>query len=255
MLSKPDRITRSLRALAVAALSLAFVAALGAQEQNCKAAESKPAPEIYQTIYLANDTQRDDVIEVLSDLRNLLPSKTRIYAIPAQNAISLRGTAEDIQQAQMIVAELDRPRKSFRLTFTITEFDGSKRLGAQHQSFIQTLGQKSTLKQGSRVPLVTGKTDTDSPTPASIVQYQNVGLEIEASIEGSADSISLRSKIAQSSLADEKSGIGAQDPIIHENTLEGSVQLTPGKPLVLGSIDLPGTTHHQEIEVLAELIH
>ena len=34
--------------------------------------------------------------------------------------------------------------------------------------------------------------------------------------------------------------------------IEATSDLTPGKTLVLGSLDIPGTTRHQEIEAVAE---
>jgi hypothetical protein len=36
--------------------------------------------------------------------------------------------------------------------------------------------------------------------------------------------------------------------------LEGMSSLTVGKPVVLGSLDVPGTTRRQEIEVVTELL-
>lgn len=73
-------------------------------------------------------------------------------------------------------------------------------------------------------------------------------------VEGSAEGLQLRSKVEQSSMADEKSGIGAQDPVIRQSRLEGVSTLAPGKPMVLGSLDIPGTTQHEEIEVVSELV-
>ena len=61
-------------------------------------------------------------------------------------------------------------------------------------------------------------------------------------------------QIEQSSASEEKSGIGSQDPVIHQTVLEGTSSLTPGKPLILGSLDIPGSTKHQEVEVVFELL-
>jgi len=36
--------------------------------------------------------------------------------------------------------------------------------------------------------------------------------------------------------------------------LEGTSALTLGKPLILGSLDIPGTTRKQEIAVVSELV-
>jgi hypothetical protein len=85
------------------------------------------------------------------------------------------------------------------------------------------------------------------------VQYLDVGLSIEATPSGEADGVKLRSKVEQSSLADEKSSVGQQDPVVRQTLLDGTSTLALGKPLVLGSLDIPGSTRHQEIEVIAEL--
>jgi hypothetical protein len=140
------------------------------------------------------------------------------------------------------------------VTYSITEMDGNKALSTQNVALIVATGGKTVAKQGNRVPIVTGSTDAASVAKSSQVQYIDLGLNIEASIKGSADGLSLRSRIEQSSVAEERSGIGSQDPVIHQTMLEGMSTLVPGKPIVLGSLDLPSTTRHEEIEVVSELV-
>ncbi len=43
-------------------------------------------------------------------------------------------------------------------------------------------------------------------------------------------------------------------PIIRQTTLEGTSTLVQGKSLVLGSLDVPGSTRQQEVEVVSELV-
>jgi type II secretory pathway component GspD/PulD (secretin) len=241
-------------ALAVALLVPAAVA----QTQSADAKPSaKPAPEpaIQQTFFLHNVTQQSELADIQTDVRNML-TNAKIYSVASQNAISMKGTAEDIELAQKLIAELDRPRKVYRLTYTITEMDNGKKTGAQSFSLIVASGEKTTFKQGSRVPIVTGSYDT-SNTPAAAetqVQYQDVGLNIQASVGGTADGLMLRTKVEQTTVADEKSGVGAQDPIIRQTVLDGASTLSLDKPLVLGSLDIPGSTRKQEIAVVAEQV-
>jgi hypothetical protein len=42
--------------------------------------------------------------------------------------------------------------------------------------------------------------------------------------------------------------------MIRQTSLDGSSILMPGKPLVLGSLDMPGSTRHMDVEVVAELV-
>jgi len=250
------RVIRSLQVIAGLTLVL-MLSTHGANAQtesaDSKPAESKTGAETYQTIYLTNLTQQNDANDLQTDLRNMLP-KARLYYVPSQSAISLRGTPEDIALAQKILVDLDRVKKTYRLTYTITESDGGKVIGTQHVALIVASGGKTVLKQGNKVPLVTGGSEPANLAQSSQVQYMDVGLSIEASLEGSLDSVRLRTKVEQSSVADEKSSVGAQDPVIRQTTLEGTSTLVQGKPLVLGSLDVPGSTRHQEIAVVAELV-
>lgn len=230
-----------------------FALSVGAQTTDVKPAETKAASDIYQTIYLANATQQNDANEVQTDLRNMLP-RMKIYYVQADSALSLRGTAEDIQLAQKIVADLDKAKKTYRLTYTITESDGDKRIGAQRFTLIAIPGGKASLKQGNRVPIVTGSTEAGSSVQNTQVQYLDVGLNIDASLEGAADGLRLRSKIEQSGVSEEKSGLGVQDPVVRQSTVEGTSMLVQGKPLMLGSLDVPGSTRHLEIEVISEVV-
>jgi hypothetical protein len=45
---------------------------------------------------------------------------------------------------------------------------------------------------------------------------------------------------------------GVKEPIIRQATLRGESLLTPGKPLMLGSVDIPGSTSHLDIEVVMQ---
>src|SRR6202034_4017481 len=138
-----------------------------AQEQ---AADAKAGPEIYQTLYLTNLTQQNDATELLTDLRNMLPND-RLYYVPSQSAISIRGSAEDIALAQKILSDLDKTKKIYRLTYTMTERDGGKTIGVQHFSIIVASGSKTDFKQGSRVPIAAGGATSSSGGPNSGVEY------------------------------------------------------------------------------------
>jgi len=240
-----------------------FAANAQAQPADSKTADSKPVDTrpaearlnagTYQILYLNNLTQISDANDITTDLRNMLPM-AKIYYVPSQSAISMRGSAEDIALAQKIIADLDKPKKSYRLTYTMTETDEGKPVGTQHFAVVVMLGGKTVLKQGSRVPLVTGSTKGENMAESSQVQYIDIGLNVEASLDGYLDGLRLHTKVEQSKVADEKSTVGIQDPVIRQTTLDATSTLAPGKPVVLGTIDVPGSTRKQEIEVVSELV-
>ena len=250
----------------LAGLALAFTALVPYAYAQTQIAEAKPLDEpapsgepisetaqTYQTFYLNNVTQQNDANDIQTDLRNMLP-KAKIYYAPSQGALSIRATPEDMQLAQKMIADIDRPKKTYRLTYTITETDDGKKVGVQHFTLDVVAGGKATLKEGSRVPIVTGTVESGNSTPNTQVQYIDLGLNVEASLDGFADGLRLRTRVEQSKLADEKSSMGAQDPVIRQTTLEGTSMLAQGKTFSVGSLDIPGSTRRQEIEVVSELV-
>lgn len=224
----------------------AMLAALSGLRAGAQSADQKPA-ESYQTIYLKYMTEPHEMNDVVSDLRNMLP-KARIFRVESANAISIQGSADEIATAQRILGDLDQPRKTYRLTYTIGDKEGGQRF-----VMIATSGNKAILKQGSRVPIVTGKNGAGSDESTQ-VQYLDVGVMIEASLSGAGDGMRLRTKIEQTSVADEKSNVGIQDPVIHQSVLEGDSAVTTGKPVAIGSVDIPGSGGHMEVQVMAEVV-
>ncbi len=228
-------------------------AGAGAQTQSNETKETR-APEEVRTFFLTNVTDAADTQDIVTDLRNVLSPRSHVYFVASQGAITVRGTADEIEQTQRVITELDRKRKVFRLTYTITEMEDGKSVGTRRVELTVPVNAKNVVKAGKRQPLVTGSPSSESEKPSSQVQYIDLGLSIEADLAGSGETQRLRTQVEESSIADEKSGIGEQDPVIRQAKMEGIAMLTPGKPVVLGSLDIPGTTRREVVEVVSELV-
>jgi len=145
---------------------------------------------------------------------------------------------------------------TYRLTYTIAHSDGKKQLGVQHYSLTVNPEdfQDATLSLGSRVPIATGATGNGGkPEQGFQFQYMDVGLTIRAHVREFASGVRVYSSVEQSTLADEPSGVGSSDPVIRQGKLVNTATLTLGKPMMLGSLDVPGSTMHMDIEVVLEL--
>jgi type II secretory pathway component GspD/PulD (secretin) len=225
-----------------------------------KVRQEVPVPRVdvrpYQTFYLTNVTQTNEANEVTVAVRNLLPPDIKLYLIPNQNAISMRGSTEEIALVQKIINDLDRPKKTYRLTYAVTEMDGTKRIGTQHFAMVVVSGQRTVMKQGSKVPVATGSFSTNGKPEGAQTQftYVDVGTNFDATLDESANGVRLRTKVEQLGIREEQSGVGAADPVIRQTSLEGTSFLTAGKPLVLGSLDVPGSTRHLDVEVVMEAV-
>lgn len=208
-----------------------------------------------QTFYLNNVSQQNEANEVVVAVRNLLPPDVRVYLVPTQNAIVMRANPEELALTRKLLDDLDRPKKTYRLTYTVTETDGGKRIGVQHFAMVVVTGQRTVLKQGSKVPIATGSFSEKGGTEAQTqFTYLDIGTNFDASLDEFVNGVRLRTKVEQLSVAEQMSGVGLQDPIIRQSSLEGTSFLTPGKPLVLGSIDVPGSTRHLDVEVVMEAV-
>jgi len=232
--------------------SMLTVTSAMAQSPSADSKSASAKPTRYETLYLTHLTTANDFNDLQTNLRNML-GKAKIYGMPTQHAISIEADDEDLALAHKLVAELDVANKTYRLTYTITDVDGGKKGAAQHVSLVVAVGERATLKQGTKVPVVTG---SDKSSATTQVQYVDVGLNIDVSLEGGAEGLRLKTKIEQSAVGDEKAG--APDPTIRQTMLEQVTMVTPGKALMIGVIDLPngvpGSSRKEEVEVLAELV-
>ena len=205
--------------------------------------------ESYRTFYPSGLTNQQDANEIQTTLRNMVP-RAKVYYLPSEGALAVLASPAEMQLAEKIIADTDKNKKTYRMTFTLTESGAGKAAETQHFTMMLVAGGRTVLKQGVRVPIVTGASDNNAQS--SQVQYVDVGLNIDASLEGFEQGMRLHSKIEQSSVAEEKYGMGAQDPQIHQVYLDERSNLVEGKSVSLGSLDIPGSGQHLEMSVLAE---
>lgn len=208
-----------------------------------------------KTFYLNNSVQTSEANEIVTALRNMLSPCDKAYLVASQSAILIQAPPEQVALAQQIISALDRVKKTYRLTYTVTEVDDGKRVGSQHFAMVVVSGQQTTLKQGSKIPIATGSYSSGSSAPAGVqtqFTYLDVGMNFSATLDEFANGIRLRSTVEQSSVPEDKSIAGVNEPIIRQTSLAGAAFLTPGKPLMLGSIDIPGSTRHLDVEVVME---
>jgi len=209
-------------------------------------------PTVIRVFYLKNLSTQQEANEALTVLRNLLDPRDRLTIIPSRNALVMEAPPDHVADAEKLLNDLDKPKKTYRLNYTVIDFDGSKRLGDQHYSMVLVSGQRTILKQGNRVPIITGTDTKDPNNPQTQYTYLDIGMNFDATIDDAPNSLRLKAKVEQSSVVDNRSGALPQEPLIRQSLFEGSAVLTPGKPIVLGSLDITGTTRRIEIQATVE---
>lgn len=229
---------------AVTALAL-----LAASASAQSAPSGVPCPDsrdpgvVYRTFYLGPDTSQNQFNEVQTVLRNML-QHARIGGVSMQRAIGVCGTPAELDLAQKIVSDMDHPTlagRSWRLTYTFTHD------GTSHKATLLVASDKwGTLKEGSRVPIVTGASQG-----ADQVQYVDTGLNLGARIDDSGGSLRLITDLEQLPTPEIKPASSAGDPVLGNTELKTTAIITPGKPLVLGTLNLPAGGEEQ-VSVTAE---
>jgi general secretion pathway protein D len=87
---------------------------------NTRVKRTELDEQAVQTFYLANAWQQNDLNDVQTALRNVLPN-TKVYGVQSQNAIVMRGTPDELLLAQKLVSDLDKPRPEVVIDTAVLE--------------------------------------------------------------------------------------------------------------------------------------
>ncbi len=153
--------------------------------------------------------------------------------------------------------ETEQGGATYRLVYTLTELDGTKRIGVQHFGMTITSTSKAvSVKLGSKVPVATGSFNQGSGAQQTQFTYIDVGLNIRAQLSAPAPNglFTLDSQVEQSGVAETVTIATVNEPVIRQTRLENTAQMTLGKPVMLGSLDTPGSTRHLDVEVVMEAV-
>ncbi len=183
---------RSLMAFALALLPLTFAAKA---QDNSVARRREPvnacaamrsAPTETRTFYLTNVTQQNDANEIMVAIRNMLCPTAKIYLVANQKAILIEAPSSQLALADRIIHDLDRPAKTYRVTYTLTELDAGKTVSTQHYSMLLGNGEHTSMKEGNKIPIATGtySNGAAATSPSAEVQtqftYLDIGMNFDA---------------------------------------------------------------------------
>ena len=122
-----------------------------------------------QTFYLTNAWQTNDLTDVATAIRNLLTGGSlKIYNVPSQNAIVVRGTPDELLVAQKLINDLDKPRPEVVVDIAILQVSKNweRTLGIQWPSSVGIALQPPSTTSTSTTTTTTGTTGTTGTTPS-----------------------------------------------------------------------------------------
>ena len=222
-------------------------AATHKEEIDCTSAHSQT-----KIIYLKNVTTQSEANEILVAVRNMFDPSLKVYLMSTQNAVAVSSYPTEIARVEAFIRELDKPRKTYRLTYTVATVEDDKNIGTQHYTFVAIDGQRASMKEGDKVPVATGSFSTDNNSSQTQFTYLDVGMNFDATVTSLADGVSLQSKVEQSSIGPTNTIAGVAEPVVRQSVVQVSSVVPLGKPLMLGSIDIPNSTRHLDIDVMVE---
>ena len=88
--------------------------------QNSRTKRTELDEQAVQTFYLTNAWQQNDLNDVSTALRNVMPN-AKAYPVQSQNAIVMRGTPDELLLAQQLIDDLDKARGEVVVDIAVLE--------------------------------------------------------------------------------------------------------------------------------------
>ncbi|MGD0095813.1 MAG: cohesin domain-containing protein [Terracidiphilus sp.] len=133
---------------------------------NTRAKRTELDEQAVETFYLANAWQQNDLTDVQTAIRNVL-TNVKIYAVPSQNAIVMRGTPDELLLAQKLINDLDKARPEVVVDIAILEVSKNfeRTLGIAWPTSVGVALQSPNSSSSSSTTTTTGTTTSTSVSP------------------------------------------------------------------------------------------
>jgi general secretion pathway protein D len=140
---------------------------------NTRTKRTELDDQAVQTFYLANASQQNDLNDVSTALRNVFTQGAKIYGVPSQNAIVMRGTPDELLLAQKLVNDLDKARPEVVVDVAVLEVNRNKmrQIGVQ---LPQTVSVSITTPTTTDTTSTTTTTTTSGTTSSDNLTLNNL---------------------------------------------------------------------------------
>ncbi len=155
--------------------------------QNSRVKRTELDVQAVQTFYLSNAWQQNDLNDVQTALRNVLPN-AKVYGVASQNAIVMRATPDELLLAQKLINDLDKPRSEVVVDFGVLEVSHNweRNLGISWPSSIGVALQNPTSTSSSSSSSSTTTTTASSAAALTLSTLAHLNSNNFAVTVGSA---------------------------------------------------------------------
>jgi general secretion pathway protein D len=204
--------------------------------QNTRVKRTELDEQAVQTFYLSNAWQQNDLNDVQTALRNVLPN-AKVYGVASQNAIVMRGTPDELLLAQKLINDLDKPRSEVVVDFGVLEVakHWERNLG------IAWPGSISVSLQNPTTTSTTGGT-TGNPSSSSTTTTGNLTLNNLANLNSNNFVVTMGAATLNLLLTDNNTQI-LQDPRVRATDGQKATLTIGSKiPIATGSYQTGAAT-------------
>jgi len=140
---------------------------------NTRSKRAELDEQAVQTFYLSNAWQQNDLNDVQTALRNVLPN-AKVYGVASQNAIVMRATPDELLLAQKLVSDLDKARPEVVVDIGVLEVSKNweRNLGISWPSSASVQLQSPTASTATTCP--TGSTNCTPTTNTNNLTLYNL---------------------------------------------------------------------------------
>ncbi|HXR37639.1 MAG TPA: secretin N-terminal domain-containing protein, partial [Terracidiphilus sp.] len=186
-----------------------------------------------QTFYLTNAWQQNDLTDVQTAIRNVLTG-IKIYGVPSQNAIVIRGTPDELLLAQKLINDLDKARAEVVVDIAVLEVS---------KNFQRTLGISwpSSVGMALQAPSTSG-TSTTTTTTTTASTTTSPSLYDLAHLKASEFAVTIGSATANLLLTDSNTKVLQNPRIRATDAQKATMKIGSRIPIATGSYQTGAAT-------------
>ncbi len=206
--------------------------------QNSRTKRQELDEQAVQTFYLTNAWQQNDLNDVQTALRNLMPN-IKAYGVQSQNAIVCRGTPDELLLAQQMIDDLDKPRGEVVVDIAVLEVSKNweKTLGIAWPSSFGVALQPNCAQTNSCSSSSSTTTGTTGSTGSSTVSPTLYNL---AHLNSTNFAVSVGSATLNLLLTDNNTKVLQSPRIRATDGQKATMKIGSRIPIATGSYSAPG---------------
>jgi general secretion pathway protein D len=204
--------------------------------QDTRAKQTKLEQLAVKIFYLSNVAQQNDLNDVVTTLRNVNPG-ARLFSVPGQNAIVVRGTPDEILLAKQIILGLDRAKPEVLVDVYVMEVSRNKlrNIGISPPTSLAVTANTNTTTS------TTGSTSTTSPT------LNQLG-------KSSSYTYTIGQATAELLLTDSETRVLQNPSVRAVDGQEASINIGTRIPIATGSFSTPTTATSASVQTQFQYI-